>query len=231
MAGLLQNRNGDSDSDSDSIESVTTPVQYSEEVQTPFVESCFLIDLGSLLLRMMVKFFVALSNAIYRPSLGIESMRGISSLIYSAKGSQTERTLHCSDVELPPNTRLSHLQAKRGSSIDFSSSPSSSSSSLLQSICDHINTIEDPFHEARLAGKSETLREVSRLMSGIRLSHLGCENVLQTASTITCQIIAETKNFDIVLFLLPKGSGFPLHNHPDMVVLSYIVSGLMKVIV
>ncbi len=214
----LQEKSVDS---SDSTEQVTS-VQ-SLEVEAQLGRAFFSpVGLWRSVCRMMVKLFMTLANTISRPSLGIASMQGISSLSDGVGGSRTERTAKWSEKELSPNVRPRHLHAKRGSSID-------SSTSLLQLMCDRLVTIEDPFYEARLGNKSETLREVARLMSDVRLSDLGCEEALNTISNLSCQTIAEDDAFDLVLFLLPKGSRLLLHDHPGMTVLSYIVSGRMKV--
>jgi PCO_ADO len=37
-----------------------------------------------------------------------------------------------------------------------------------------------------------------------------------------CATISITKNFNIAVFMIPKGHGLPLHDHPHMTVLSKV---------
>ncbi len=224
MAGLPQKSDGDSDSTESAISD-----HYSEE-ETQLTKAFYsATDLALWVFGMLIKLFVAVANSISRPGLGMVSSQGISNLMSDGvNGSQTERTVQLPKNELAPNARpsSSHLQAKKWGSSSNIDIPSSS---LLQLICDHLFTIEDPFHEAHLGERSETLREVSHLMSDVCLSELDCEELLRTASSITSQTIVSTLKFDLTIFVFPKGSKLPLHDHPDMTVLSSIVSGRMKV--
>ncbi len=226
MAGLPQKSN--SDSDSDNTESVNFDLYWDEEKQLTKVFYS-VTDLALWAFGMLMKLFVAIANSISRPSLGIASTQGISSLTSDGvSGSRTERTVQLPKNEFAPNTRpsSSDLQAKKWGSSSNIDIPSSS---RLQLIYDRLLTIEDPFHEAYLGERSETLREVSHLMSDVCLSELDCEELLRNVSSIIGQPIVKTLKFHLTIFVFPKGSKLPLHDHPEMTVLSSIVSGRMKV--
>ncbi len=217
------------DGDSGTTESVNLHLDSEEETQSTNSSKAFssATDLALWVLRMMMKSLIAIVNSICRPSLGVTSTQGISSLMSDGgSGSRTERTLQMPKNDLAaPNTRPSNLQAKKwdsNSSIGFPSSQ-------LQLICDRLLTIDDPFHEARLGERSETLREVSQLMSDTCLSELNCAELLRTATSTASKTFMRTLNFELAVFVLPKGSSLPLHDHPDMAVLSNIVLGRVKV--
>jgi len=43
-----------------------------------------------------------------------------------------------------------------------------------------------------------------------------------------CMSIVQTPNFNIAVFLLPRGASLPLHDHPGMTVLSKVVHGELR---
>ena len=64
------------------------------------------------------------------------------------------------------------------------------------------------------------------LMNDFSLDHVGLEKYKLTAiKESVCMNICSTQKFDIAIFIVPCGWSMPLHDHPNMAVLSKLLHG------
>lgn len=85
---------------------------------------------------------------------------------------------------------------------------------------------------AEIEGTSNTVQilcELDSLFKAISLLDLGIdevtEQIYQKDSFITDVPIFSSDQIGISLFFLSKGTGFPLHDHPEMIAMSYLLKG------
>ena len=81
-------------------------------------------------------------------------------------------------------------------------------------------------------------RELCQLMDALRPEHLGLRlsdldrrrgaDGSAERLTIRTQIICSTRTFELVVFLFPAGASIPLHDHPQMTVLSKVLYGSLS---
>jgi hypothetical protein len=74
------------------------------------------------------------------------------------------------------------------------------------------------------------LQTVFQQLKNVRPKHLEVdENYFQTARYSQCMLVYGCKEFELASFLLPKGTVIPLHDHPDMTVLSKVLKGCIRI--
>ncbi len=73
---------------------------------------------------------------------------------------------------------------------------------------------------------SEYIKKCLLVMNNLNLSHVGLEDLsLNQIKRSACMGIQNNENFEMAIFILPKGAILPLHDHPNMTVLSKILLG------
>ena len=100
-----------------------------------------------------------------------------------------------------------------------------SSKHIVQSIHDHLQNIPP----SQIFSKSIDERYFAKCLKcldDVTLQDVGLseEGVLQFQRS-ACAVISQTRLFDIAVFILPAGSGLPMHDHPGMTVLSKVLLG------
>ncbi|CAM9854171.1 unnamed protein product, partial [Ectocarpus sp. 13 AM-2016] len=107
---------------------------------------------------------------------------------------------------------------------------------LVQAICDELVAVTDPEGEARMGSDSPVIskarRGVLRLMDKLQPRDLGLsERDFQGLTHSLCMPIfgGPEACFEMTVFVLPKGGEIPLHDHPNMAVLSRILFGTLDV--
>ena len=104
-----------------------------------------------------------------------------------------------------------------------------------------LSRMQQLFDSVSLAAESPAeppkarLREVCALMEQITPADLGLQPTPSQGKqtdgpcVIRTQTVHESPAFDIVVFLFPAGAAIPLHDHPNMTVLSRVVRGSLRV--
>jgi hypothetical protein len=96
----------------------------------------------------------------------------------------------------------------------------------LQNLYDQLSAIDNIWEAARNPTQNEHLCAAVELMNQVRLEDLGISHdFLSNLAYGQSMTIAETPNFDIAVFMLPKGFVLPLHDHPHMIVCSKLLLG------
>ena len=109
----------------------------------------------------------------------------------------------------------------------FSSSIAGSS---LQEIADTLRGIKDMDTSITNPSKCEHLSKVMSLMSEVTLADVGLSAASISRSKYSlCMDIVKTPSFHTAVFLLPQGHALPLHDHPEMAVLSKVVYGAVQI--
>ena len=113
-----------------------------------------------------------------------------------------------------------------------SSSPSSSSGAeALQRIYDTLMSISDSVGQVAAHPRSSAqIQRVMDAMAEVQLSDLGLtEAYLRREKDCVCMNVVCTDAFHVTVFIMPRGKGLPLHDHPGMTVLSKLVAGSLAV--
>ncbi len=77
---------------------------------------------------------------------------------------------------------------------------------------------------------SNAIKECLEIMNFLTLSDVGLENInLNNIGQSACMSILSTDKFELAVFILPKGLSLPLHDHPNMSVLSKVIKGNLQV--
>ncbi|CAN0084697.1 unnamed protein product [Ectocarpus sp. 12 AP-2014] len=107
---------------------------------------------------------------------------------------------------------------------------------LVQAICDELVAVTDPEGEARMGCDSPVISKarcgVLRLMDKLQPRDLGLsERDFQGLTHSLCMPVYGGPGafFEMTVFVLPKGGEIPLHDHPNMAVLSRILFGTLDV--
>ncbi|CAM9752503.1 unnamed protein product [Pylaiella littoralis] len=103
---------------------------------------------------------------------------------------------------------------------------------LLQTIYDELARITDPEGEAEKGLDSPAISKVLRLMDKLEPRDLGLsEGDFQgLAHSLCIPVFADGDAFfEMTVFVLPEGGEIPLHDHPNMAVLSKILFGSLEV--
>jgi hypothetical protein len=109
--------------------------------------------------------------------------------------------------------------------------PMAAPDSPLLLIYKHLLSVPDiGTDQADLSMESPYLQTCLGLMNQLRLEHLGLsENGVNSVKRSCCMNIVSTGQFDLTVFILPSGSVIPLHDHPNMAVLSKVLCGELHV--
>lgn len=100
----------------------------------------------------------------------------------------------------------------------------------LQIIYDSLVSITDVQESMRLSHNCPNIRSCLEAMNAVTLADLGLsEAYALDAKDSVCMNIVNAAEFDIQVFVIPKGKQLPLHDHPSMAVLSKVVSGTLSV--
>ncbi len=124
-----------------------------------------------------------------------------------------------------------------GGGITGSSSSGSESSrkrerdaESLQRIYDSLSSISDYAQAAAQPNNNVRIAEIMEAMSKVQLSDLGLtEANLQRIKDNVCMHVVTTDDFHVSVFIMPKGKGLPLHDHPGMTVISKLVVGSLNI--
>ena len=118
------------------------------------------------------------------------------------------------------------LQQASSSSLGFGSRSVES----LQSIYDNLMSIADIKQTAAQPKSNVQIQKVMEAMNNVKLSDLGLTDAyLQREKDCVCMNVVCTDSFHVSVFILPRGKGLPLHDHPGMTVLSKLISGQLNV--
>lgn len=100
----------------------------------------------------------------------------------------------------------------------------------LQVIYDSLVSITDVDESMRLSKECPSIRACLEAMNTVKLSDLGLDEAyVLNAKDSVCMNIVNSAEFDIQVFVIPKGKQLPLHDHPNMAVLSKVISGTLNV--
>ncbi|CAM9687396.1 unnamed protein product [Scytosiphon promiscuus] len=103
---------------------------------------------------------------------------------------------------------------------------------LVQVIYDELATMKDPEGEAKKGVDSPVIAKVMRLMDTMEPRDLGMsEGDFQGLPHSLCMpiFVDDEACFEMTVFVLPRGGEIPLHDHPNMAVMSRILFGSLEV--
>ena len=100
----------------------------------------------------------------------------------------------------------------------------------IQRMYDSLSAIIDVEESMRLSTACPSIRSCLDAMNIVNLADLGLDEAyVLNAKDSVCMNIVNSNEFDIQVFVIPKGKQLPLHDHPNMVVLSKVISGVLSV--
>lgn len=100
----------------------------------------------------------------------------------------------------------------------------------IQNIYQCMDSIVDIQRSSQCPMDCPYIDSVRALMSEVTLDHLGIDlSSVQQLRHMQCMTVAHTANFDIAIFMIPKGQRLPVHDHPNMSVISKVVEGALRV--
>lgn len=100
----------------------------------------------------------------------------------------------------------------------------------VQSIYDSLVKINDWTDAVNSPLSSDEIVSCIDIMNQLNGEDIGIDSTfLSKLRYSVCMNICSTPNFNIALFIIPAGSGIPLHDHPNMTVLSKLVMGEMNI--
>jgi PCO_ADO len=100
----------------------------------------------------------------------------------------------------------------------------------IQRVYDSLSSITDIDESMRLSTNCPFIKDCLEAMNEVELKDLGIDlEYVQNAKESVCMDIVNSADFDIQLFIIPAGKQLPLHDHPNMVVLSKVVAGDLTV--
>jgi hypothetical protein len=108
-------------------------------------------------------------------------------------------------------------------------SMSSSNSNSIQYIYDNLISINDWTQAVNSPLSCKNIDECLQLMNTVSLQDLGLHTVnLELVPRSFCMHIVDNDKFHISIFIIPKKCKLPLHDHPNMSVLSKVIKGNLK---
>jgi PCO_ADO len=100
----------------------------------------------------------------------------------------------------------------------------------IQEIYDKLVSINDINAVAKRPRSSAQIRDIMEAMEDVTLSDLGLsKESLRAQRHSTCMNVVLAEDFHVSVFIIPKGKGLPLHDHPGMTVISKLVAGRLRV--
>eukprot|EP01041_Mallomonas_annulata_P003747 gene3747-7439_t len=133
-------------------------------------------------------------------------------------------------LRLVPNTKFVFAQdVKRSLSYFKGGFSRVNRSPRIQSVYDTISSVNDIFQSLKNPLSCESIIACMDAMNDITLEDVGIDlATLKSLRYSACMKVCSTPTFDIAVFLLPAGSKIPLHDHPNMTVLTKLISGDLK---
>lgn len=129
-------------------------------------------------------------------------------------------------------SRFGTLSPQQGSFMSlfdasFFSTSSTRDESPLQSMYDQLDSIPDLSASVRKPLLCPNIKAAMDLMASVSLDDLGVsmDQVHAMDRNYCSTIIEKTDNFEIAVFFLSAGRSLPIHDHPDMAVLSKVIHG------
>jgi cysteamine dioxygenase len=102
--------------------------------------------------------------------------------------------------------------------------------STIQSIYDSLIEVKDLKECVANPAQNVHIRKCIEAMNNLELSNIGLDNrMVSRIQDSVCMSIACHDNFDIAVFIIPKGRRIPLHDHPEMCVFSKLLLGSLAV--
>ena len=102
--------------------------------------------------------------------------------------------------------------------------------SSIQRIYDSLISLTDSSVSKTSSVDGSTLRACLEEMNSVKLEDLGIDlNYVDNLKDCVCMNVVNSAEFDIQVFIIPKGKQLPLHDHPSMHVLSKVVTGHLSV--
>ena len=122
------------------------------------------------------------------------------------------------------------ISAKRISQVLMSSYNSmSSNSNSIQYIYDNLISINDWKEAVSTPLLCNNIKECLKVMNTVSLQDLGLHTInLENLPRAFCMHIANNDKFHVSIFIIPKKCKLPLHDHPNMSVLSKVIKGNVK---
>ena len=100
----------------------------------------------------------------------------------------------------------------------------------IQRIYDSLSSIVHLEESLNSPNDCPFIKDCLNAMDEVTLTELGLDlEYVQNAKDSVCMNIVNCNQFDIAVFIIPKGRQLPLHDHPSMVVLSKVIVGELKV--
>ena len=103
------------------------------------------------------------------------------------------------------------------------------SSNVIQNIYENLKYINNMKEVVKTPLECTNIKQCLELMDSVTLTDLGLNNKnLESINRSFCMHIVETNNFHVSIFIIPRNSKLPLHDHPNMSVLSKVIKGTLK---
>ena len=110
-----------------------------------------------------------------------------------------------------------------------SNSNQNNSNNIIQNIYENLKNINNMKEIIKTPLQCNNIVQCLQLMNSVTLTDLGLNNKnLENVNRSFCMHIVETNNFHVSIFIIPKNSKLPLHDHPNMSVLSKVIKGTLK---
>ncbi len=101
----------------------------------------------------------------------------------------------------------------------------------LQAVVDNLKSITDLNKSLRKPHSCRHIQSALRAMDAVHLDDTGFTNdfvLTYTGPALCLDIFKLPEKLHVALFLIPRGQGIPLHDHPNMTVLTKVLSGSMR---
>ena len=100
----------------------------------------------------------------------------------------------------------------------------------IQKIYDSLSSISLLEESLQSPNDCPFIKDCLNAMDELTLSGLGLDlDYVRNVKDSVCMNIVNSNEFDMSVFIIPKGRQLPLHDHPSMVVLSKVIAGELNV--
>lgn len=100
----------------------------------------------------------------------------------------------------------------------------------IQKIYDSLSSISLLEESLQSPNDCPFIKDCLNAMDELTLSELGLDlDYVRNVKDSVCMNIVNSNEFDMSVFIIPKGRQLPLHDHPSMVVLSKVIAGELNV--